>query len=284
MHRTTCDDSWPESWKLSCFYDELEIGDSRRDLGYTYQYMVRRRRSLQRIKELVPPGGTILDVAGAGGNFTLPLAEQGFHVTWNDLRSDLVGFVKLKYDFGDIEFSPGNVFDFTAVWASRFDGILAAEIIEHVAHPDEFLICLTGMLKPGGRLFLTTPNGRYFRNHHPRFSDCPDPSVYESSQFKPNADGHIFLLDSEECRMLATQAGLEVERIELTTNSLTCGHIKLGYLLPYIPPAFVWSFEAGTEKLPRPLSERVNTQMIAVLRKPEKIVSLSNTSFGSRRS
>jgi hypothetical protein len=110
---------------------------------------------------------------------------------------------------------------------------------------------------------LTTPNGRYFRNNHPRFSDCSDPSIYEPAQFKPNADGHIFLLDSDECRMLAAKAGLETERLILMTNPLSCGHVKLGHILPYLPVSVVHALETATEQLPRAFAERINAQMAA---------------------
>lgn len=269
MHRLTYDPSWPESWKLTHEYDELEIGDSRKDLGYRYQYQFRREWALRTIEELVPRGGTVLDVAGGGGNFTLPLAEKGYRVTWNDLRSDMAEIVSCKYESGDVSYSPGDIFSFADKWREHFDGVLAAEVIEHMAHPDQLLVCLAGMIKPGGWLFLTTPNGKYFRNSLPRFSDCPDPSIYESVQFKPNADGHIFLLDREECRTLAEKAGLEVERIQLMTNSLTRGHVKLGHLLPYVPARVVWAFESGTQELPQAIQERIHCQMVACLRKPK---------------
>jgi 2-polyprenyl-6-hydroxyphenyl methylase/3-demethylubiquinone-9 3-methyltransferase len=270
MLRSTYDESWPELWKSSYMWDDLELWGSRRNLGYSYQYQIRREWSLRTIGELVPAGGAILDVAGASGNFTLPLAEKGYRLTWNDLRPEMAELVKRKYEFGEVDFALGNIFDFAGDWSGRFDGVLAAEIIEHVAHPDKFLACLAGMLKPGGYLFLTTPNGRYFRAHNPRFSDCPDPSVFESMQFKPDTDGHIFLLDCDECRTLAAYAGLAIEHIDLMTNPLTRGHIKLGRLLPYLPARLVWALESGTKKLPRSLRERINGQMVAVLRKPEK--------------
>lgn len=268
MRRPKYDESWPESWKLSYQYDELEIGNSRKDPGYTYQYGIRRGWAIRTIEKLLQPGGIVLDVAGASGNFTLPLAEKGYRVVWNDLRSELAELVKRKYEFGSVEFSSGNIFDFASDWADRFDGVLAAEIIEHVAHPDRFLVCLAGMLKPGGWLFLTTPNGKYFRNKLPRFSDCPDPSIYESDQFKPNADGHIFLLDCGELRALTANAGLEVQHIQLMTNPLTCGHVKLGHLLPYLPARVVWALEAGTQKSPQAIRERINGQLVACLRRP----------------
>lgn len=270
MLRLTYDDTWPESWKLTHRYDEIEIWGSRCNLGYAYQYRIRHYWSMRSIQELVPAGAAILDVAAAGGNFTLPLAEMGYHLTWNDLRSDLAEMVRRKSQFGFVEFAPGNIFELAQLWEGRFDAVLAAEVIEHVAHPERFLQCLAATLKPGGRLFLTTPNGKYFRNNLPRFSDCPDPQVFESVQFRPDADGHIFLLDCDECRMMAAQAGLEVERMALMANPLTWGHVKLGYLLPYLPSTFVMAVEHGTRRLPRFARERIHFQMAAVLRKPSR--------------
>lgn len=268
MIRLAYNDNWPESWKLTYLYDELELWGSRRDLGYSYQYRIRHDWSIQSIEGLLPAGSEILDVAAAGGNFSLPLAEKGYRVTWNDLRSELAGMVQQKYESGQMAYVPGNVFDLAGQWEERFDAVLAAEVIEHVAHPDEFLACLATVLKPGGLLFLTTPNGRYFRHDLPRFSECPAPSVFEAVQFKPNSDGHIFLLDCDECRMLADRAGLSIEQIIVTTNTLTRGHIKLGHVLPWLPEFVVLGLEHATRKLPRALREKLHCQMVAVMRKP----------------
>ena len=268
MLRPQYSEAWPESFRLSYSYDELELWGNRQDLGYTYQYRNRREWALHAIEELVPAGGTILDVAAASGNFSLPLAEMGYRVTWNDLRGELSEFVKLKYESGSVEFAAGNIFELAESWADRFDAVVAFEVIEHMAHPDHFLAAMATLLKPGGVLFVTTPNGRYFRSHLPRFSDCPDPSVYEAVQFKPNSDGHIFLLDAAEFTSLASNVGLKTERLELMTNPLTNGHIKLGHLLPYLPVPLVRGLETVTRKLPRVLLEAFHTQMVAALRRP----------------
>jgi 2-polyprenyl-3-methyl-5-hydroxy-6-metoxy-1,4-benzoquinol methylase len=268
MIRRSREESAPETLKTSLDWDEMELWGSRRDLGYSYQYRNRRDWILEAAEKLVPAGGSILDIAGASGNFTLPLAEKGFDLTWNDLRPEMIELVQRKYEFGKVTFSPGNIFELAAGWAGSFDGVLATEVIEHMAHPDEFLVCIGKMLKPGGHLFLSTPNGNYFRFHYPRFSDCPDPSAFESVQFKPGSDGHIFLLDPAECRMLAEKAGLEVVRLVTMTNMLTRGHVKLGHLLPYLPASVVWGFESGASKLPRAVREKLHCQMVTVLRKP----------------
>ena len=250
------------------YFDELELGDSRQQLRYSYPYQNRRNWTLRAIKELLPAGETILDVAGASGNFTLPLAESGYRLTWNDLRPEMIELVERKYEFGEIEFASGNIFELANGWTERFNAVVACEVIEHVAHPDQFLATMSAMIKPGGRLFLTTPNGKYFRFHNPRFSDCPDPSAYEAVQFQPGPEGHIFLLDTTELETLASNVGLFIERLELMTNPLTYGHVKLGHLLPYLPASLVRALDAGTSKLPKPVRESIHAQMCAVLHKP----------------
>lgn len=59
MRLIAYDENWPESWKLTHHYDEIEIGGDRRDLGYTYQYRLRHGWSVQNIGQLVPAGGEI---------------------------------------------------------------------------------------------------------------------------------------------------------------------------------------------------------------------------------
>jgi 2-polyprenyl-3-methyl-5-hydroxy-6-metoxy-1,4-benzoquinol methylase len=136
-----------------------------------------------------------------------------------------------------LHYLPGNVFelDFNAY----FDVVLIAEVVEHVAHPDEFLKKIARMIKPEGYIVMATPNGGCFMNRLPKFSDCPDPAQFEAVQFQPNPDGHIFLLHIDEINHLAHQAGLSVKELRLFTNPLTNEHIKLGVLLKVLPRSCV---------------------------------------------
>lgn len=269
MRRVQPQTDWPSSWKSSYEYDLQEIYGEVRNPGYCYAYDNRRRRTLQLVRQAVPPGARVLDIGAAQGNFSLLLAEMGYDVTWNDLREELSGYVRLKHERGILRFASGNAFQLR--FPHRFDLVLITEIIEHVAHPDEFLAQVAGLIRPGGYIVLTTPNGAYFRNKLPRFSDCPDPSVYESVQFKPDSDGHIFLLHTDELRQLARKADLRVERLELFTNSLTNGHMKLGYALKVLPSATVESIELLTRRLPQHLTERMMVHMAVLLQKPIKL-------------
>ena len=205
-------------------------------------------------------------MAAAQGNFTLTLAELGYELTWNDLRSDLADYVRLKHEKGIIHFAPGNVFELG--FRGDFDCVLITEIIEHVAHPDEFLRKVATMVKPGGYIVMSTPNGAYFRNKLPKFSECADPSVFEKDQFKPNSDGHIFLLWPEEILALGRDAGMELVKHQIFTNPLTAGHIKLGCLLKILPRNLVFGIERFSNRFPGILKNKITTSSCSLFKKP----------------
>jgi 2-polyprenyl-3-methyl-5-hydroxy-6-metoxy-1,4-benzoquinol methylase len=266
VRKVTPEAGWPASWRHSYPYDLVEVFGSSENAGYRLAYATRRSSALNALTALLPPPARLLDVAAAQGNFSLALAEAGYQVTWNDLRADLADYVKLKHEKGSIEFVPGNVFDLD--FREPYDAVLATEIIEHVAHPDRFLKRLGDLTKPGGIVVLTTPNGRFLFNRLPKFSDCRDPAAFESVQFGPNSDAHIFLIHPEEITAFASSAGLDVERLELHTTPLTAGHLKLRHLIPLLGEARVLRWEARTHTLPQSLLERLMIHQTAVLRKP----------------
>lgn len=266
MKKMTFSDEWPQTWKDSYGYDCWEIYGQKSLLGYSYAYGSRRRNTLELVQQVAPVGSTILDVAAAQGNFSLALAEMGYNVTWNDLREDLIGYVELKHERGSLDFAPGNVFDLH--FPKPFDVILITEIIEHVAHPDAFLKKIGELVKPGGYVVLTTPNGGYFLNKLPKFSECTDPSQFESKQFEPNSDGHIFLLHPDEMDTLVRSAGLSLLEKRLFTNPITNGHLKTSALLQVLPQSSVNAIERLTSLLPPGLSNKINVGMAALLQRP----------------
>jgi 2-polyprenyl-3-methyl-5-hydroxy-6-metoxy-1,4-benzoquinol methylase len=252
---------WPESWRLSYEYDRLELGDG--TTGYTRAYQRRRGVTLDLVSRASPPGATILDVAAAQGNVSLILAELGYRVTWNDLRVELADYVRIKHEHGELKFMPGEILQIDPI---QHDVVLATEIIEHVAHPDQFLLHLARFARPGGHVILTTPNGAYFRNPLPRFSDFADTSEFEAVQFKPHADGHIFLLHAPELRRLAERAGLDVIELRLFSTPLTAGWLGTERLVPWLPGG-----ERLLDRLPGALRRRAAIHLGALLRRPSEL-------------
>lgn len=265
MKKISISGNVPESWKLSYQYDCLEIYGSKERLGYSYAYKNRRRKTLETIQRLVKPGDRILDLAAAQGNFTLALAELGYEMTWNDLRGELVDYVKQKQETGTVNYAVGNAFELN--FDGAFDLVLVAEVIEHMAHPDEFLEKVASLVKPGGYVVMTTPNGGYFRNKLPRFSDFQDTSQFEAMQFQPDGNGHIFLLHRDEIEKLSRNTSLILKDIYFFTNPLTNGHLKLEVLLKILPEKIVEALDGFTSHLPSAIAINLNIHTLAVLQK-----------------
>ena len=259
MRRFTPPHDAPESWKLSFHYDRMEIfGESARE-GYARAYAVRRESTLDLIRTYARAPARVIDIAAAQGNFSLALAELGYDVTWNDLRGELAEYVERKRTSGKIEYLPGNAFEIAP--AAAYDVVLITEVIEHVAHPDEFLANAARLLSPGGTMVMTTPNGAYFRNRLPRFSECDDPSKFEAVQFRPDADGHIFLLHDDEVLRLAQSVGLEVLEYRFYNNPLTIGALGMRHALRYLPNGLVKCAEQVSQQIPARFGRKILTGM-----------------------
>ncbi len=258
---------WPESWRVSHIYDKLEIWGDKSQLGYSYAYANRLNIIIEKVKHYLPDihSANILDIAAAQGNFSLKLAELGYNVTWNDIRGELVDYVKLKYEKGNINYKVGNAFELG--FENKFDAVIITEIIEHVAHPDNFLKQVAVMVKQGGYIFMTTPLGSYYSNKLPRFSECSDPSIYEKNQFKPNCDGHIFLLYKEEIEKIASSIDLKIKFIDVYNNPLTEGHMKTNRLLQFIPKSLIDFAEKISRKLPEKLRLKLHSNICVVFKK-----------------
>lgn len=265
MNRVQPRADWPESWQVSYQFDTMELYGNKADLGYAFAYQRRRDVTLKLLTAALPKGSTVLDIAAAQGNFSIPLAELGYQVTWNDLRTDLVDYVKLKDSTRTLQYAPGNAFNLD--FAGRFDCVVVTEIIEHVAYPDRFLRSVADLVRPGGYIVLTTPNGGYFRNKLPKYSDFPDPSIFEATQFGPGGDDHIFLLHPDEIEKFAHAADLSVIRLKHFTNPLTHGHLRTRGILPLLPRGLVMLIDKVTSALPRRLSRILLVHTAALLRK-----------------
>ena len=81
-----------------------------------------------------------------------------------------------------------------------FDQVICLETIEHISDDAGLLHTLTGMLRPGGRLLLSTP----FEGHHPLYGEERHPSGVEDGS-------HVrYGYAQERLRTLVEGAGLQV--------------------------------------------------------------------------
>jgi 2-polyprenyl-6-hydroxyphenyl methylase/3-demethylubiquinone-9 3-methyltransferase len=268
MKRPVFDASWPRSWQRAYQSDCAELWGSDVNLAYTYYYQRRVREVVEAVQRYLEPGSTVLDMAAAHGNVSLTLAETGYQVTWNDLRDHVEGYVRLKYEYGVIAYAPGDVFALRSSGAvpGSFDGVVAAEVIEHVAHPDALLREVQCLLRPRGYLFLSTPNARYVRNRLPSYSEIPDPTALESMQFRGGAEGHLFLLTNAELVMLAGKAGLALVWLENVISPVLTGEYGLRRTFRFVPRRAVEAIDRSMGGLPRSWRESCMVHTVAVFR------------------
>jgi SAM-dependent methyltransferase len=110
-------------------------------------------------------------------------------------RADLAGLQGIEFrtlDLRDLDEQRGVL--------GLYDQIICLETIEHIVDDERLVRSLAAMLKPGGRLLLTTP----FDEHRPLFSEELHPSPVEDGS-------HVrYGYSRQRLREIAHGAGLEV--------------------------------------------------------------------------
>ncbi len=201
--------------------------------AYHRTYMHRFDETLSEVSRR-KPSGRVLDIACAQGNFSLTLAARGYDVVATDLRPGFLSYVQLKRESERVRCVAASL-ERLPFPDRSFDVVLLCEVLEHVAHPDRAVAEAARLLAAGGLLVATTPNGDRLWHRLPTFSAVRGLSELETKQFRPDADGHLFVLTRRELRALVADAGLQVvaQRV-LGTPPLT-GTMKARYLFGRVP-------------------------------------------------
>jgi SAM-dependent methyltransferase len=105
-------------------------------------------------------GADLLEIGCGDGSFAVELASRGAKsvvaADFSPVAVELAGRVA-KQSGEAIETRVADVQDLSD-FRGRFDIVVSCETIEHVPNPSVAVEQLANALKPGGRLFLTTPN------------------------------------------------------------------------------------------------------------------------------
>ncbi|KGM51931.1 3-demethylubiquinone-9 3-methyltransferase [Lysobacter concretionis Ko07 = DSM 16239] len=105
-------------------------------------------------------GAQVLDVGCGGGLLSEALAGEGAQVTAIDLAPELVKVARLHgLETGaKVDYRLQSAESLAAEMPSRFDAVTCMEMLEHVPDPAAIIDACAALLKPGGRLFLSTLN------------------------------------------------------------------------------------------------------------------------------
>src|SRR4249919_627392 len=105
-------------------------------------------------------GAAVLDVGCGAGLLSEALARNGAQVTALDLAPELIKVAKLhRLESGiDVDYRLQSAEALAGEMPGKFDAITCMEMLEHVPDPAAIVQACATMLKPGGRLFLSTLN------------------------------------------------------------------------------------------------------------------------------
>lgn len=101
----------------------------------------------------------ILEVGSGLGYLTYALNKAGYQIKGLDISSNAVNSAKQK--FGD-HFICADLYEFEKENDSKWDMVILTEVIEHIPDPCKFSSTLLKVLKPGGKLVMSTPNKSAF--------------------------------------------------------------------------------------------------------------------------
>ena len=112
-------------------------------------------KRVNKILEFVGSGHRVLDVGCFDGSIAKKLEQKGNTVVGIDIAANAVKLARKKkinahvwnLEEGDLQKKFG-----------KFDVVVAGEIIEHIFDTDNFIRRIGKVLKPGGKLVMSTPN------------------------------------------------------------------------------------------------------------------------------
>ncbi|HEX8400913.1 MAG TPA: class I SAM-dependent methyltransferase [Allosphingosinicella sp.] len=97
--------------------------------------------------------GKVIDLAAGAGRFLEHFRELGFECHATEFSEEMCGYLEAK----GFRTHRGGLFPETAEKAS-FDIAIFTEIIEHINNPIPVLQTICDLLRPGGCIYITTPN------------------------------------------------------------------------------------------------------------------------------
>lgn len=122
----------------------------------------------QEIKNISKKDISILDVGCGLGYMTYALNKAGYKVTGLDISEEAIGVARTTY--GDF-FVCDDFFKHQT--QESYDVICMLELIEHVRDPHAYIAHARTLLKPGGKLIVTTPNRSWYADEDVWNTDLP---------------------------------------------------------------------------------------------------------------
>jgi SAM-dependent methyltransferase len=123
------------------------------DAATFHHHLARYQFALERLAG----GERILDAGCGTGYGTALLAERGSYALGFDYSPLAIEYARAHFAGPKLSYAVMNAQQL-AVAAATFDAVISFEVFEHLEDSDSFLRECRRVLRPGGRLILSTPN------------------------------------------------------------------------------------------------------------------------------
>ena len=134
-----------------------------------------------------------LEIGCGYGYLTYSLNKRGLNAIGIDLSNSAIEYAKTN--FGENYYKMG-ISDYSRTASKKYDLIIATEVIEHLKSPLSFLNDCIKLLKPKGKILLTTPNKDFSRKNAIWQTDMPPV--------------HTVWLNAESFNLMVSKLGLKL--------------------------------------------------------------------------
>jgi 2-polyprenyl-3-methyl-5-hydroxy-6-metoxy-1,4-benzoquinol methylase len=102
-------------------------------------------------------GSRILDIGCGNGNIARGIGSLGYEVVGVDFSQQAISYARSKNTLQNVSFAVKSAEEVST--GEHFDAIICSEVLEHLHQPSSLMQVIARILKPGGVLIATVPNG-----------------------------------------------------------------------------------------------------------------------------
>jgi ubiquinone/menaquinone biosynthesis C-methylase UbiE len=209
-------DHYQEDARVFDYFTDFEDGPTRHE----------NRRLHEAIIHRVPSGAKgILDVGCGKAWVAAHFCPRGHFVCSLDISTTNTQRALQTYPFPDHVAVVGDVYQLP-FQDDSFDALISAEVIEHVPEVQPYLAELIRVVKPGGRIIISTPYDEKIAMHLCVHCNRPTPSHAHLHSFNHNKMAHI----------MQAFPGVGYQTISFSNKGLL--KLRTHILLKYLP--FTW--------------------------------------------
>jgi SAM-dependent methyltransferase len=169
------------------------------------------RQKVRWVESFVPRGAALLDVGANIGLFVRE-AAQSYNALGIEPSADIVRHAVERIG---ARLETASIDDLSARYAARFDAVTLFDVIEHLGEPAAGLKQIRDALRPGGYLFITTPDlgslAARLAGSHWHYIDM---------------DEHVALFSLASLRRLLDREGFDVRQVRTIGRDYRFSYIR----------------------------------------------------------